>query len=148
MKDTNQLINNALKNPTAQHSTLPRIFSEAERAAVNYFFAMIKLIYPDGYTFNVAPTPERERLTKKLNAPMLCGYTTTQIDKGIEFIREQKRNGESKYLKLDIDLCVGAVRDANRVRAIHREFERIEQTRLSKPERLAMLQKLKQENDL
>lgn len=115
---------------------------------MNYFFAMIKLIYPDGYAFNVNPTPERERLTKKLNAPMLCGYTSSQTDKGIEFIREQKRNGESKYLKLDIDLCVGAVRDANRVRAIHREFERIEHTKLSKEERLAMLKSLREETDL
>ena len=96
------------------------------------------MIYPQDYTFNVAPTDQREDMIKAGSAKYLDGYTKEQINKGFTFIREQKMNGESKYLKLDVDLCIGAIRDATRSREAHKALPAPEGKRMDKDEALGL----------
>jgi hypothetical protein len=105
----------------------------------------MKMIYPSDYSFNVAPTDRREDMIKASSAEYLDGYTKEQIDKGIKFIREMKQDGEGKYHRLDVDLCIGAVRDANVSRAAHKALPAPEARKVSKEEALAALAAIKAE---
>ena len=105
-----------LKNVTGKHSTSTPIFSEAQRKPVNYFFAHLETTYPADYEFNIKPM---EKLQKQKSIQRLVNYTRDQIDNGFKFIEEQKEQGSSKYMKLDIDLAIGAIKDANRSHAAH-----------------------------
>jgi len=96
------------------------------------------MTYPQDYSFNVAPTDRREDMIKASSGQYLDGYTKDQINKGIEFIREMKQNGESRYLKLDVDLCIGAIRDANRSTAAHKALPAPEGKRMDKAEALGL----------
>ena len=75
-------------------------------------------------------------MIKAGSAQYLNGYTKAQINKGMKFIREQKMNGN--YLKLDVDLCIGAVRDANLSRAAHNALPAPEGKRMDKDEALGL----------
>jgi len=101
------------------------------------------MTYPQDYSFNVAPTDRREDMIKASSEQYLDGYTKDQINKGIEFIREMKQSGESRYLKLDVDLCIGAIRDANRSTAAHKALPAPEGKRMEKGEALAALAAIK-----
>lgn len=106
------------------------------------------MVYPQDYSFNVAPTDRREDMIKAGSAKYLDGYTKEQINKGLEFIREQKMNGESKYLKLDVDLCIGAIRDASRSRAAHKALPPPPGKRMEKGEALSLIANMRDNLDL
>ena len=101
------------------------------------------MTYPQDYSFNVAPTDRREHMIKSGCEPYIEEHTKEQIDKGIKFIREQKMAGESKYLKLDVDLCIGAVRDANLSRAAHNALPAPEGKRAPKDDAISFFSSLK-----
>lgn len=101
------------------------------------------MTYPQDYSFNIAPTDRREDMIKASSAEYLDEYNRNQVDKGIKFIREMKQDGESKYLKLDVDLCIGAVRDANASRAAHNALPAPEGKRASKAEGLAAIARMR-----
>jgi len=104
------------------------------------------MTYPQDYSFNVAPTDRREDMIKAGSAEYLDGYTKEQIDKGIVFIRQQKMNG--KYLKLDVDLCIGAVRDANLSRATHKALPAPEGKRAPKDEAISFFANMRNNLDI
>ena len=106
------------------------------------------MIYPQDYSFNVAPTDQRENMIKAGSAQYLDGYTKEQINKGFAFIREQKMSGESKYLKLDVDLCIGAIRDATRSRDAHNALPAPAGKRMDKGEALALIASMRDNLDL
>ena len=144
-KEINQLISSALKQGTQDHSTsTQKDFSHSKQ--VNYFFAWLKMIYPQDYSFNIAPTDRREDMIKAGSAEYLDGYTKEQINKGMKFIREQKMNGN--YLKLDVDLCIGAVRDANLSRAAHNALPAPEGKRMEKAEALSLFASMRNNLDI
>ena len=116
MKQVNQLINSALSKKPQQHSTSERQFDGDEAWIINYFFAKLKMTYPADYGFNVQPI---EATQKKYYGLRLIGFDKDKIDNGFEFISGQKEKGESKYMKLDIDLAIGAIKEANRSHAAH-----------------------------
>ena len=104
------------------------------------------MTYPQDYSFNVAPTDRREDMIKAGSAQYLNGYTKAQINKGMKFIREQKMNGN--YLKLDVDLCIGAVRDANLSRAAHNALPAPEGKRMDKDEALGLFANMRNNLDI
>lgn len=106
------------------------------------------MTYPQDYAFNINPTDRREDMIKASSAEYLDGYTKDQINKGIHFIREMKQNAENKYLKLDVDLCIGAVRDANRKTAAHNALPAPEGKRASKEEGLAAIALMREQVDI
>ena len=147
MEKVNQLISSALKQGTQDHSTsTQKDFSHSKQ--VNYFFAWLKMIYPQDYSFNIAPTDRREDMIKAGSAEYLDGYTKERINKGMRFIREQKMSGESKYLKLDVDLCIGAIRDATRSREAHNALPAPAGKRMDKGEALALIASMRDNLDL
>jgi len=103
------------------------------------------MTYPKEYGLNISATTKRESLIRNENAKYLANYTLDQIDKGFDFIRQQKHDGEPKYLKMDVDLCVGAVRDANKKRAAHQEYTPLPPPKQSKEERKAQVSKWREE---
>jgi len=105
-----------LSKKTPQHSTSERQFEGDEAWIINYFFAKLKMTYSTDYGFNVQPI---ENTQKKYYGLRLVKFNKDQIDAGFRFISEQKERGETKYMKLDIDLAIGAIREANRHRALH-----------------------------
>ena len=106
------------------------------------------MIYPQDYSFNIAPTDRREDMIKAGSAEYLDGYTKEQINKGFSFIREQKMSGESKYRELDVDLCIGAIRDATRSREAHKALPAPEGKRMGKGEALALLASMRDNLDI
>ena len=136
VQNVNQLISSALKQGTQDHSTSTQTFSHSK--PVNYFFAWLKITYPSDYSFNVAPTDRREDMIKAASAEHIGQYSKAQINKGIEFIRAMKMDADSRYLRLDVDLCLGAVRDANRSTAAHKALPAPEGRKVSKGEALSL----------
>ena len=141
----NQLIKAALNSVIEKPSTSTATYSTEEIKAVQYFFAQLKLVYPRDYGFDIEATPERAKLIKNENAPYLVGYNKDQIDAGIRFVKQQKQKGEGKYLKLDVDLCIGAIREANRSRALHQDYKRLDKPRISIEEKRRLMQSVKDE---
>lgn len=118
----NQLISSVCEKTTHGHSAerAQQTFSQQEYDATGYFFANIKLIYPRDYAFDIEATAEREKMIKRANAKQIGKFNKTQIDKGMGFIRAQKRNCERNYMRLDVDIAIGALIEANRNRASYR----------------------------
>lgn len=108
----------------------------------------MRVIYPRDYNFDIDQSPEVVKVHKRSLAPALGKYSREQVDKGLAFIREQKRNGEARYMRLDLDVAVGAIRDANRRIAAHKAFEALPPPQLTKAERHEMMQKLREETKL
>jgi hypothetical protein len=108
----------------------------------------MKMTYPSDYSFNVAPTERREDMIKAASAEYIDGYNRTQIDKGIKFIREMKQSAEGKYHRLDVDLCIGAIWEANRSTAAHNALPAPEGKRLSKEAGLAAIAAMRAEADI
>lgn len=84
----------------------------------------MKAIYLKKYDINF-PDDRLIAASKRLWAKDIGGFTREEIDKGMEWIKTQKKNHEPGWEYLDVGMCVGAVKQANRVRAAHREFERL-----------------------
>ena len=82
----------------------------------------MRVIYPRDYNFDIDQSPEVVKVHKRSLAPALGKYSREQVDKGLAFIREQKRNGEARYMRLDLDVAVGAIREANKRIASQQEF--------------------------
>lgn len=110
-----------------------------------YLFAALAVIYPKDYQFDIDKTPENAQIQKRSQAKILGKYTIEEIDKGLEFVREQKRNGESRYLRLDVDLVVGAIRQANRKVEAQQMFKPLPPPTLTKEQRRAELARVRAE---
>ena len=60
---------------------------------------------------------------KRMNAAVIGKFSREEIDKGIVFIKEQRANANSDFDWPNLDLIIGAIKNANRVRALHRPYE-------------------------
>lgn len=95
-----------------------QIFSEAQRDSTAYFFFRLSNIYLAEYVREL-PDEESEIAAKRENCKFVGDYTREEISKGCDWIHEQKRNGEDGWRFMDIDRCVGAIKQANTVKACH-----------------------------
>lgn len=101
-------------------TTPPLIFSDEQKDSIAYFFLRLSNIYLSEYRRQL-PDIESERMAKRENGKYLCGYSREQINKGCDWIHEQKRNSEDNWQFMDIDRCVGAIKQANTVKACHKK---------------------------
>jgi hypothetical protein len=108
---------------TPETTQQQRIFSHPERDSVAYFFLRLSNIYLAEYIRHLH-NAESENLAKREFGTRVCKYSRQQIDKGCSWIHQQKENHTDGWQYLDIDRCIGAVKEANTVKAIHRPFER------------------------
>lgn len=91
---------------------------------MSYFYQHLKALYLREYSSQF----QDARLiaaSKREWADRIIGYTKDQIDKGVEWIKSQQVNHEDGWQFLNVGRCVGAIKEANRVRAAHREFEHL-----------------------
>ena len=113
-----------------------------------YLFAALSAIYPRDYQFDIDKSPEHVQMQKRSQAKAVGQYTLEQIDKGLGFVREQKRNGESRYLRLDIDLVVGAIRQANRKVEAQQMFKTLPPSTLTREEKKHYLADLRKQVEI
>ena len=100
-----------------------RIFSDEERDSVAYFYLRLGNIYGREYRSQL-PDKEDENNSKREHGKFICDYSREQIDKGCSWIHTQKQNSEDGWNFMDIDRCIGAIKQANTVKALHRPFKR------------------------
>ena len=60
---------------------------------------------------------------KRMYASQIAKYDRDEINKGIEFIKDERSKGNPDFEWPNLDRTIGSIRDANRVRALHRPFE-------------------------
>jgi|VirMetMinimDraft_7_1064189.scaffolds.fasta_scaffold02073_19 hypothetical protein len=107
---------------TPETTQQQRIFSHPERDSVAYFFLRLSNIYLAEYIRHLH-NAESENLAKREFGTRVCKYSRQQIDKGCSWIHQQKENHTDGWQYLDIDRCIGAVKEANTVKSIHKPFE-------------------------
>lgn len=56
-------------------------------------------------------------------APLIGRFSREEIDKGIEYVKAERQKGNSEFEWPNIDRVIGSIKEANRVRALHRPFE-------------------------
>lgn len=53
----------------------------------------------------------------------IAKYNREQINKGMEWIHNQKINHEDNWQFMDIGRCIGAIKNANQTKAAHKIFQ-------------------------
>lgn len=101
----------------------PLIFSDEQKDSIAYFFLRLSNIYLSEYRRQL-PDIESERMAKRENGKYLCGYSREQINKGCDWVHQQKRNSEDSWQFMDIDRCIGAIKQANAVKASHQIYDK------------------------
>jgi hypothetical protein len=121
MKNLNQLIQQEVSGltskPTSEQERTPE-----EKQATNYLFGLLSVVFGEK-KMSVTFPDEMLIAAKRMNATAIGKFSREEIDKGIVFIKEQRANANSDFDWPNLDLIIGAIRDANRVRALHREYE-------------------------
>jgi len=69
------------------------------------------------------PNEELIRNSKREHGQYICKYSREYIDKGCTWIHTQKQNSEDGWQFLDIDRCIGAIKQAGTVKAAHKQFQ-------------------------
>ena len=60
---------------------------------------------------------------KAMYAPQLGLFTKEQIVKGIEYLKSEREKGNPDFDWPNLDRIIGSIKEASRVRALHRTFE-------------------------
>lgn len=101
----------------------PQIFSEQERDSVGYFFLRMSNIYTTEYDRQFRDHPDRLKMVKREWGKDIGKYSREQINNGCDWIHQQKINHEDGWQFMDIGRCIGAIKQANTVKAAHKIFE-------------------------
>ena len=99
-----------------------QIFSDEQKDSTAYFFLRLSNIYLAEYVRQL-PDEDAENAAKRENCKFIGGYTREKISKGCDWIHEQKRNHEDGWQFLDVDRCIGAIKQANTVKACHKKYD-------------------------
>lgn len=114
MKQIKEIINH-LRQSSEQLSTESfstqneqSTFSEHERLATGYLFMRLRAIY--GNTFKIHFTSKNSvRQTKREWAKDIGKYTRDQIDSGLDYVKEQLKNGNQDYKWPDVGQVIGSI---------------------------------------
>jgi len=69
--------------------------------------------------------PDEMRVAaKRMYAPLIGKFSREEIDKGVTYVKEERQKGSAEFEWPNIDRIIGSVKEANRVRALHRPFEK------------------------
>jgi hypothetical protein len=114
-----------------------RTISDDEKDSTAYLYKRIRDIYGAGAFAFAFPTQQDENNSKREHAEMIGKYDIKQINLGMDFVHQQKQAGEHRYMKIDLDVMIGAIKDANRSRAAHKPHQKRISQRPSKEKGLA-----------
>ena len=122
MSNVQQMIQQAASGSTStQSSELPR--SKEETQATNYLFGLLAVVYGEK-KMSVTFPDEMRVAAKRMYAPLIGKFTREEIDKGVTFVKEERQKGNPDFEWPNIDRIIGSIKEANRVRALHRPYER------------------------
>jgi len=60
---------------------------------------------------------------KRMYASQIGVYTKDQINAGIEYLKTERSKGNPDFEWPNLDRIIGSIKEANRVRALHRPYE-------------------------
>ena len=106
---------------STSNSDVPR--SKEETQATNYLFGLLAIVYGEK-KMSVTFPDEMRVAAKRMYAPLIGKFTREEIDKGVTYVKEQRQKGNAEFEWPNIDRIIGSIKEANRVRALHRPFEK------------------------
>ena len=116
------------KNPiqsSRQHlEPVQRIFSKQEQESVKCFYGHLKAIYQGAYDNHFRNDERLIKASKREWVDHISSYSEEQIEKGVAWIKEQKVNHEDGWQYFDVGRCVGAIKQANTVKAYHQIYDK------------------------
>ena len=106
---------------STSNSDVPR--SKEETQATNYFFGLLAIVYGEK-KMSVTFPDEMRVAAKRMYAPLIGRFSREEIDKGVTYVKEDRQKGYPEFEWPNIDRIIGSIKEANRVRALHRPFEK------------------------
>jgi len=67
---------------------------------------------------------DAENAAKRENCKFIGDYTREEISKGCDWIHTQKQDGGEFWGIMNIDRCIGAIKEANTVKACHQIYDK------------------------
>ena len=101
------------------NSDSPR--SDKERQATNYLFGLLAVVFGTK-KMNVTFPDEMLVAAKRMYAPQIVRYTRDEIDKGIEYVKQERSKGNQDFEWPNIDRIIGTIREASRLRELHKPY--------------------------
>ena len=122
MQNVQALVQQVTSGSTStSNSDAPR--SKEETQATNYLFGLLAIVYGEK-KMSVTFPDEMRVAAKRMYAPLIGKFTREEIDKGVTYVKEQRQKGSPDFEWPNIDRIIGSIKEANRVRALHRPFEK------------------------
>lgn len=103
---------------------MERFFSDDERKVVKEFYEHLKVIYQEAYDRHFKNDKRLVAASKRSWAEHITPYSLDQIAKGVAWIQEQKINHVDGWQYFDVGRCVGAIKQANTVKACHQIYDK------------------------
>ena len=122
MQNVQALVQQVTSGSTStSNSDVPR--SKEETQATNYLFGLIAIVYGEK-KMSVTFPDEMRVAAKRMYAPLIGRFSREEIDKGVTYVKEERQKGNPEFEWPNIDRIIGSIKEANRVRALHRPFEK------------------------
>ena len=122
MSNVQQMIQQAASGSTStQNSNAPR--SKQEIQATNYLFGLLAVVFGEK-KMSVTYPDEMRLAAKRMYAPLIGKFSKDEIDKGVTWLKEERQKGNPDYEWPNVDRIIGSIKEANRVRALHRPYEK------------------------
>jgi len=122
MSNVQALIQQVASGSTSTSSSdVPR--GKEETQATNYLFGLLAVVYGEK-KMSVTFPDEMRVAAKRMYAPLIGKFTREQIDKGVTYVKEERQKGNAEFEWPNIDRIIGSIKEANRVRALHRPYEK------------------------
>ena len=116
-----QMIKQAASGSTSTpNSNEPR--SKQETQATNYLFGLLAVVFGEK-KMSVTYPDEMRVAAKRMYAPLIGKFTKDEIDKGVMWMKSERQKGNPDFEWPNVDRIIGSIKDANRVRSLHRTYE-------------------------
>ena len=109
MKDSNQLINQVLSNPSETQSTEPQL-TIGDKDLVNWFFLRLETVYAAKF-WSQFSDEKTVLLTKREWAGNITKYTREDLHTAIEFAKSERERGNEEYKWPDIAVILGSLKN-------------------------------------
>jgi hypothetical protein len=112
-----QIQNGSTSTP---HSENARPLKDTQ--ATNYLFGLLAVVF-GSKKMTVTFPDEMLVAAKRMYASQIGVYTKDQINAGIEYLKTERSKGNPDFEWPNLDRIIGSIKEANRVRALHRPYE-------------------------
>jgi hypothetical protein len=116
-KAVKQIQNGSTSTP---HSDDARPLKDTQ--ATNYLFGLLAVVF-GSKKMTVTFPDEMLTAAKRMYASQIGVYTKQQINAGIEYLKTERSKGNPDFEWPNLDRIIGSIKEANRVRALHRPYE-------------------------